>query len=346
MVFFQTMIAELLYTFMLCFVVLNVAASKMHSGTNQYYGLAIGLVVVAGGYGAGHISGGCFNPAVAFGIDVSSISLGLGWCFMYAIFEFMGAWIAALAFKSCRPEEGEEADVQPPSEYEIAPKLISEFLGTYMLVITVGLNVIGSSPAPAFSIAASLASMVFALGTVSGAHFNPAVTVAVLVSGRGVIDTRDALAYIAVQILAGVCGGFTYSKLTAEFGEAHRSFPLSPGAGYGWPEAMLAETAFTFLLCLVVLNVATIETPLTEFFGLAIGACVIAGGSAIGAVSGGSLNPAVSFGISSSHTLDGGPFWHCFVFSVSEVLGGCIAAAVFMATRPSEYAKHDQPVLP
>lgn len=341
--FFQTMVAELIYTFMLCFVVLNVAASKMHCGKNEYYGLAIGFVVVAGGYGAGHISGGCFNPAVAFAIDVSSLSIGMGWCFMYAVFEFLGSSIAAFAFKACRPEEGPDG-FDPPGEYDIGPKLISEFIGTYMLVVTVGLNVIGASPAPAFSIAASLTSMVFALGTVSGAHFNPAVTVAVLVSGRGVIATRDALAYIAVQICAGVCGGFTYSKLTAEFGASHRGFPLDPGTGYGWAEAMFAEVAFTFLLCLAVLNVATIETPLTEFFGLAIGACVIAGGSAIGAVSGGSLNPAVSFGIDVIAYLDGGHFWHCLFFSVFEVFGGCVAAGVFMATRPSEYTKDTQPV--
>merc|ERR1719446_1290564 len=58
----QAGLAEIIYTFMLCFVVLNVACSKQHTGNNQFFGLAIGFVVIAGGYGAGHISGGCFNP--------------------------------------------------------------------------------------------------------------------------------------------------------------------------------------------------------------------------------------------------------------------------------------------
>merc|ERR1719446_400050 len=57
----QAGLAEVLYTFMLCFVVLNVAASKCHAGKDQFYGIAIGFVIVAG-YGGGRISGGCFNP--------------------------------------------------------------------------------------------------------------------------------------------------------------------------------------------------------------------------------------------------------------------------------------------
>merc|ERR550537_545671 len=70
----EALLAEVLYTFMLCFVVLNVATAKKNEG-NQFYGLAIGFVIIAGAYGAGAISGGCFNPAVALGIDVSSAGM-------------------------------------------------------------------------------------------------------------------------------------------------------------------------------------------------------------------------------------------------------------------------------
>merc|ERR1719269_506566 len=72
----QAGMAETLYTFMLCFVVLNVAASNVHAGKNQFYGLAIGFVIVAGAYSGGSVSMGCFNPAVAIGLDVSSIDKG------------------------------------------------------------------------------------------------------------------------------------------------------------------------------------------------------------------------------------------------------------------------------
>jgi len=340
--FFQTLLAEFLYTFMLCFVVLNVAASKAHAGKNQFYGLAIGFVVIAGGYGAGHISGGCFNPAVAWGIDISSASMGVDWCFFYSAFEFLGAALASFLFKVCRPEEKDPDATEPPAEYPLGSRLMAEFLGTFFLVVTVGLNVIGGSKAPVFSIAASLMCMIFALGTCSGAHFNPAVTIAILCAGRGKISPPDAAAYIGVQLVGGMTGGMTYARMCASFGEAYKTFPLDPGAGYGWAEAAFAEIMFTFLLAFVVLSVATVESPLSEYFGLAIGSCVTAGGYAIGAVSGGSLNPAVSWAISFSHVLGGGHFWHCLVYSVFEIIGGCLAAGVFMATHRSEYEAKPQ----
>ena len=82
-----------------------------------------------------------------------------------------------------------------------------------------------------------------------------------------------------------------------------------------------------------------LESPLSECFGLAIGSCVTAGSYAIGAVSGGSLNPAVFFGIGISGTIAGGAVINCVIYSIFEIIGGLIAAGVFMATHPSEYSK-------
>merc|ERR1719181_1188618 len=86
-----------------------------------------------------------------------------------------------------------------------------------------------------------------------------------------------------------------------------KSFPLAPGAGHGAAHALVAEFVFTFVLCLVVLCVAVEKkTHSDNFFALAIGSCVTVGGFAIGAVSGGSLNPAVSFGIATSDLVNNG----------------------------------------
>eukprot|EP00747_Dinoflagellata_sp_TGD_P126033 gnl/TRDRNA2_/TRDRNA2_174230_c4_seq78.p1 gnl/TRDRNA2_/TRDRNA2_174230_c4~~gnl/TRDRNA2_/TRDRNA2_174230_c4_seq78.p1 ORF type:complete len:387 (-),score=79.81 gnl/TRDRNA2_/TRDRNA2_174230_c4_seq78:49-1164(-) len=326
-------LAETLYTFMLCFVVLNVACSKRHAGIDQFYGLAIGFVIIAGGYGAGHISGGCFNPAVAFGIDVSGAvvgKFGFGWCLAYTCFEFAGAAMAAGLYRLCRPDE---FSIEMDGIIPLRSKLLSEFLGTFILVLTVGLNVLGSSPAAAFSIAAALLCMIYALGSCSGAHFNPAVTVAILLSGRDKCSVPDAAAYIGTQLVGGVLGALTYVLM-----EGGKSFPLGPGASYGWAAAGVAEVVFTFVLCFVVLAVATTKNSLTEYFGLAIGSCVTVGGFAIGAVSGGSLNPAVSVGISTSALRDhSGKFWHCAVYIVFELLGAGIAAGMFRLTHKSEY---------
>jgi len=328
----QAGVAETLYTFMLCFVVLNVAASKVHAGKNQFYGLAIGFVVVAGAYSGGSVSMGCFNPAVAFGIDVSSSQFGVKYCFIYTLFELVGAALAAGCFKVCRGEQEEDADAEP----SIAAKLLSEFLGTYMLVLTVGLNVLSGSAAGAFSIAASLMCMIFALGTCSGAHFNPAVTTAIICAGRGKCSPKDGAMYIGVQIVGGICAAFTYSALMN--GE---TFALKPAA-YKWHQVVVAELVFTFVLAFVVLSVATVKSALSQYFGFAIGMCVTVGGCAIGKVSGGSLNPAVSIGISTSHIIGGGGFWPCLVYTLVELVAGGMAAGVFMLTQPSEYDAKDE----
>jgi len=323
----QAGLAEILYTFMLCFVVLNVAASNKHAGKNQFYGLAIGFVIVAGAYSGGSVSMGCFNPAVAFGIDVSSAHLGIKFCAIYTLFEFVGAALAAACFKVCRGEQEDNADAEP----SLVARLLSEFLGTYMLVLTVGLNVLSGSAAGAFSIAASLMCMIFALGTCSGAHFNPAVTAAILASGRNKCSPQDGALYIVVQIVGGILAAFTYSAMMN--GE---TFGLKP-AGYEWSQACIAEFMFTFVLAFVVLSVATVKNSLSEFFGFAIGMCVTVGGFAIGKISGGSLNPAVSFGISASHMVNGGGLVAAVVYTVVELLAGIAAAGVFRLTQPSEF---------
>jgi aquaporin Z len=338
----QACLVETIYTFMLCFVVLNVAASKLHAGQNQFYGLAIGFVVVAGAYGAGSVSMGCFNPAVALALDTASFWIGFQFGPLYTVFELIGGVLAALLFKACRPEESsdEELDIvdgkpQAP-QYPISSRLLSEFLGTYILVLTVGLNVLGGSKAGAFSIAASLMCMIFALGTCSGEHFNPAVTVAIVASGRDKCSPTDGLQYIIVQILGGVLAAFTYGAVMS--GE---TFALKP-ALYSWNQVAIAEFVFTFCLAFVVLSVATVKNALSQYFGFAIGMCVTVGGCAIGKISGGSLNPAVSIGISSSHIINGGGFWPCLVYALVEILAGAVAAGVFRLTQPSEFETDEE----
>merc|ERR1719189_131169 len=177
--------------------------------------------------------------------------------------------------------------------------MLSEFLGTFMLVLTVGLNVLANSAAGAFSIAASLMCMIYALGNVSGAHFNPAVTAAIFVAGRCTgLSPRLSLATVGKYFLAQFAGGILAALAYSGIREGE-SFLLWPGEGFGWTQVAAAEALFTFVLCYCVLCVAVSSaTKSTAMFGLAIGSCVTIGGNAIGKISGGSLNPAVSAGVS------------------------------------------------
>ena len=99
----RALIAEFLYTFALCYVVLNVATAKGTSG-NSFYGLAIGFTVLAGAYSVGAISGGAFNPAVAVGITIMGLSqLANIWIYLAA--NFAGGAAAALAFRAINPAD-------------------------------------------------------------------------------------------------------------------------------------------------------------------------------------------------------------------------------------------------
>merc|ERR1719213_939309 len=93
--------------------------------------------------------------------------------------------------------------------------------------------------------------MIFATGSVSGAHFNPAVTMGVFLTMRDQIHWVDALIYIVVQILGGLCAGILYYSVLGA------TFTLKPGTGYDFLDAIFVETAFTAALVFVVLNVAT-----------------------------------------------------------------------------------------
>ena len=93
-----TLLAEFLFTFALCYVVLQTATVSSTQG-NSYYGLAIGFTVLIGAYAVGSISGGAFNPAVAVGITAMGISTWANlWLFIVA--NLVGGAIAALVFNS------------------------------------------------------------------------------------------------------------------------------------------------------------------------------------------------------------------------------------------------------
>merc|ERR1719161_1560106 len=98
---------------------------------------------------------------------------------------------------------------------------------------------------------------------------------------------------------------------------------------------------FTFFLAFTVLCVATTKDAAnySNVFGLCIGSCVTVGGYAIGAISGGSLNPAVSLGIALTGLFNGGGIFHCIFYIIFECLGGAIAAGLFKIAYPDEYGE-------
>lgn len=220
-------------------------------------------------------------------------------------------------------------------------KLVSEFVGTFFLVLTVGFNVLQNQPLAPVSIGAILMVMIFATGSVSGAHFNPAVSLGCFVADlskprdkRG-LSVADMLIYMVVQLGGGLFAAIIYC---ATF---QASFTLKPGPGYGAMQASLCEIFFTCALVFVVLNVATTtQDASNHYYGLAIGFTVMSAAFAIGSISGCSLNPAVTFGVMVTHAAMGGGGLSWFpVYIVMPLLGACLAAGFFMVVRKAEYVQ-------
>lgn len=159
-------------------------------------------------------------------------------------------------------------------------KLIMEFIGTFFLVLTVALT------GNALAIGGVLVALVYMGGYISGAHYNPAVTLAFIITKK--IEQRLAIKYILTQIVAGIAAAAAYYLIQAVY------FVPQVAAESGAGSAFLIEVLFTFLLCTVVLNVAaTDKVKDNQYYGIAIGFTLMAAVFAGSSISGGAFNPAV-----------------------------------------------------
>ena len=208
-------------------------------------------------------------------------------------------------------------------------KYIVEFIGTFFLILTIGCTVIapGAGEMAPLAIGSVLAVMIFAGGHISGAHYNPAVTLAVTL--RGKCTWNDAIAYWVAQLFAAVAAAFTVQFLKGATAMA----AVTAGAP-NVPQALVAEFLFTFALCFMVLNVATAKgTAGNSFYGFAIGFTVLVGAYSVGAISGGAFNPAVAVGIS----VLGLSVWaNLWIFLVANLTAAVVAALVFKATNATD----------
>lgn len=204
-------------------------------------------------------------------------------------------------------------------------KFIVEFIGTFFLVLTIGLS---ENPV---AIGCILMTMVYMGGHISGAHYNPAVTLAVWI--RKKIDLNEAVLYIIVQVFGALAAAFLYYLLMG------KTFAPAPDPSLNILKALAVEIVFTFALASVVLNVAThSKTAGNSYYGLAIGFTVLAAAFAGGPISGGAYNPAVGLGpiIVDAVLGNGGAISHLWVYIAGPMLGGAVAGVVFRIVNPEE----------
>ncbi|MGD9594509.1 MULTISPECIES: MIP family channel protein [Methanothrix] len=237
----------------------------------------------------------------------------------------------------------------------LAKRSIAEAVGTFILVyfgagaaaITLMISQ-GSSPPNPFNIgigtlgglgdwfaigmafAIAIAASIYALGRISGAHLNPAVTIALLATRR--FSLGDAIPYILAQLVGASVASFLFAASVGmdavTVGGLGATAPF-PGIGY-W-QAVMVEAIGTFLLMLTIMGVAVDRQAPPGFAGLVIG--LVVGGiiTTIGNITGSSLNPARTFGpYIGDYILGGNSLWHFFpIYIIGPVAGALIAAFLY-----------------
>jgi aquaporin Z len=204
-------------------------------------------------------------------------------------------------------------------------RYVTEFVGTFFLVLTIGLTVLGGTPMAPLAIGASLMVMVYMGGHISGAHYNPAVSLGLIL--RGSFAAKEYVPYVAAQLLGAIAASLAVYAVTGQ------TFAPAPSPTASMASALLVEILYTAALTLVVMNVATAPaTAGNSFYGLAIGFTVGAAAFAGGPISGGAFNPAVGLGPAIVHALiSHGSIAHVWLYVVGPCIGAAIAAVIFKA---------------
>jgi aquaporin Z len=205
----------------------------------------------------------------------------------------------------------------------LARDAVAEFVGTFIFAFAVVGAVNADSPLTPVAIGFVLMVMVYATGHISGAHLNPAVSVAVWL--RGAIGAVGMITYIIVQLVAGVLGALL-SFVVWPAADKATAIQVGP--------AFLVEALWTLVLAYVVLNVATSKDHKTNsFYGLAIGSTVLVGAIAVGGVSGGGFNPAIALALSVTGHFDWSNYW---LYFIAPIIGAAIAAVLFRVLNPGD----------
>lgn len=211
-------------------------------------------------------------------------------------------------------------------------KYLAEMTGTMVLVLMgCGSAVMGgvSNLGIAFAFGLSVVAMAYAIGSISGCHINPAITLGVWLSGR--MSGKDAGMYILFQVIGAIIGSailFAIAspmEITATGANQYAEGNLVP--------ALIAEVVFTFIFVLVVLGSTSEKAP-AGFAGLAIGLALVLVHIVCIPITGTSVNPARSIGPA---LFEGGiALQQLWLFIAAPLVGGALSACVWKAFSKQE----------
>ena len=198
---------------------------------------------------------------------------------------------------------------------------ITEFIGTFFLVLTIGLT---GDP---LAIGVMLMAIIYMGGHISGAHYNPAVSIAMIY--RGLLTAKEAIKYILSQLAGAFLAALAVNWLIGDV------MQVAPSNTASVMQILAVEAIFTFALMLVILNVATHpKTAGNSYYGLAIGFTIMAAAFAGGGISGGVYNPAVGTGPILVDVIlgDGKTLANLWYYFVGPIFGAMAATCVYEFT--------------
>jgi aquaporin NIP len=204
-------------------------------------------------------------------------------------------------------------------------KLIAEFMGTYFLVfagtgaivineITKSLTHVGI----ALTFGLVVMALIYTFGHISGAHFNPAVSIGFVVNGD--ISIRECLLYMISQLLGALSASATLYALFGNIAELGSTLPK-----FSWQQSFVLELILTFALMMVILGSAVHGKAVKSFAGVAIGATVGLEAMFAGPICGASMNPARSI----APAVVSGHLEHLWIYIVATILGAVLASLVY-----------------
>jgi aquaporin Z len=216
-------------------------------------------------------------------------------------------------------------------------KYVAEFIGTFFLIIIGTGAIIINNTYPnalghlgiSIAFGAVILVMIYTCGHVSGAHFNPAVTIAFSVWGK--FDKKHIIPYIVSQILGAICGSLLLRSLFGNVYNLGATLPNYPAGHGSSTTAFVFEVIFTFCLMFVIMSVATDSKAEGSFAGIVIGLTVMMGAAVAGPISGGSFNPARSIG----PALVSGNLNHIWIYILAPIVGAVLASGLYTFMRKS-----------
>lgn len=215
-------------------------------------------------------------------------------------------------------------------------KCVAECLGTFVIVfapvacaaatstIESGSSLLISALVSGFSVLA----MIYSLGPISGAHFNPAVTIGFSVARK--FPIRSVVGYIFAQLGGSTLAALASFQIFGKSSGAH--IPADPSAPL---RNLLLEVILSFFLMFVIMGVATNKQVSKSVPGVAIGFIVVCGVLIGGSVTGGSMNPARSFGPALFNPQAMSNYW---IYVLAPIVGASLAALTYEGLREKNVA--------